>query len=67
MTDMLGKIRDADRLRSELGLDFLIEVDGGIDPETARLCREAGADVMVAGTSVFKATDPAAEIRAMRG
>ena len=66
MTDMLGKIREADRLRSELGLDFLIEVDGGIDPETARLCREAGADVMVAGTSVFKAADRSAEIRAMR-
>ena len=67
MTDMLGKIRDADRLRSELGLDFLIEVDGGIDPQTAALCREAGADVMVAGTSVFKAMDRSAEIRAMRG
>ncbi len=66
MTDMLGKIREADRLRSDLGLDFFIEVDGGIDPETARLCREAGADVMVAGTSVFKAAERAAEIRAMR-
>jgi len=66
MTDMLGKIREADRLRSELGLDFLIEVDGGIDPETARLCREAGADVMVAGTSVFKAADRAAEIRLLK-
>jgi ribulose-phosphate 3-epimerase len=67
MTDMLGKIREADRLRTDLGLGFLIEVDGGINAETARLCREAGADVMVAGTSVFKATDLAAEIRAMRG
>jgi ribulose-phosphate 3-epimerase len=67
MHDMLVKIREADRFRTELGLDFLIEVDGGIDPETARLCREAGADVMVAGTSVFKAADRVAEIRAMRG
>lgn len=66
MTDMLGKIREADRLRSDLGLGFLIEVDGGIDPKTAALCREAGADVMVAGTSVFKTADRAAEIRAMR-
>jgi len=66
MHDMLGKIREADILRAELGLNFLIEVDGGIDPETARFCREAGADVMVAGTSVFKAADRAAEIRAMR-
>ena len=67
MADMLGKIREADRLRTDLGLGFLIEVDGGINVETALLCREAGADVMVAGTSVFKAVDRAAEIRAMRG
>ena len=67
MNDMLGKIQDADRLRKDLGLGFLIEVDGGIDAKTAALCREAGADVMVAGTSVFKAADRAAEIRALRG
>jgi ribulose-phosphate 3-epimerase len=66
MSDMLEKIREADRLRTELGLSFLIEVDGGINVETARLSREAGADIMVAGTSVFKAADRAAEIRAMR-
>ena len=48
-------------------LGFQIEVDGGINVETAALCREAGADVMVAGTSVFKAADRAAEIRKLRG
>ena len=67
MNDMLGKIQEAARLRKDLGLGFLIEVDGGIDAKTAALCREAGADVMVAGTSVFKAADRAAEIRALRG
>ena len=66
MADMLGKIREADRLRTDLGLGFLIEVDGGINAETARLCRDAGADVMVAGTTVFTAADRAAEIRALR-
>ena len=66
MNDMLSKIREADRIRTDLGLGFLIEVDGGIDVETAALCREAGADVMVAGTSVFKAADRAAEISALR-
>jgi ribulose-phosphate 3-epimerase len=66
MKDMLGKVREAARLRQDLGLGFLIEVDGGIDPETAALSREAGADVMVAGTSVFKATDRTAEILALR-
>ena len=67
MNDMLGKIRAAARLREDLGLGFQIEVDGGINVETAALCREAGADVMVAGTSVFKAADRAAEIRKLRG
>lgn len=67
MPEMLDKIRAAAKLRKELGLDFLIEVDGGITVKTAALCREAGADVMVAGTSVFKAADRAAEIRALRG
>jgi ribulose-phosphate 3-epimerase len=66
MHAMLDKIREADRLRTELGLDFLIEVDGGINAETARLSREAGADVMVAGTSVFKAPDRKAEILSLR-
>ncbi len=67
MSDMLGKIREASRLRKDLGLGFQIEVDGGINVETAALCREAGADVMVAGTSVFKAADRAEEIRRLRG
>ena len=67
ISEMLEKIRQADVLRKELGLDFLIEVDGGINVETAALCREAGADVMVAGTSVFKAADLSAEIRNLRG
>lgn len=63
---MLDKIREADWHRTKEALDFVIEVDGGIDPKTAALCREAGADVMVAGTSVFKASERAEEIRAMR-
>jgi ribulose-phosphate 3-epimerase len=41
-------------------------VDGGINVQTARQCREAGANIMVAGTSVFRAKDRAAEIAALR-
>ncbi len=67
MPEMLPKIREAARLRKDLGLDFWIEVDGGITVKTAALCREEGADIMVAGTSIFKATDRAAEIRMLRG
>jgi ribulose-phosphate 3-epimerase len=66
MEDMLPKIRAADELRQKHSLDFLITVDGGINIGTARQCREAGADVLVAGTSVFRAPDRAAEIKALR-
>ena len=57
-------------LRKEIdarGLETLIEIDGGVNPDTAKQCIEAGADVLVAGSAVFKAPDPAAMIRALRG
>lgn len=41
---------------------ILIEVDGGVNRETAELCKEAGADILVAGTAVFGAVDPVEEI-----
>ena len=66
MEDMLPKIRAAAEEREKRGLDFRITVDGGINVETGRRCREAGADVMVAGTSVFRSKDRAAEIAALR-
>ena len=66
MEDTLPKIRAADELRQKHSLDFRITVDGGINVGTARQCREAGADVLVAGTSVFRAPDRAAEIKALR-
>jgi ribulose-phosphate 3-epimerase len=58
--DMLPKIAQVDRWRGERKLDLRIEVDGGIDLATARLCRKAGADTFVAGTSFFAAPDRAA-------
>ena len=66
MEDMLPKIRAATVMRKAQGLDFPITVDGGINVETARKCRDAGANIMVAGTSVFRAKDRAAEIAALR-
>jgi ribulose-phosphate 3-epimerase len=47
------------RLREVLGPDVPIEVDGGIDSETARLSRDAGATLFVAGSSIFGGDDPA--------
>ena len=58
----------ANRIAKE-NLEVLIEVDGGIDPETAPLAVNAGADVLVAGTAVFRGGPSAyaANIRALRG
>ena len=66
MEEMLPKIRAACEMRREAGLDFDITVDGGINVQTGRLCRVAGANVLVAGTSVFRAKDRAAEIQSLR-
>ncbi len=46
---------------------FLIEVDGGIDDKTAPLCIEAGANVLVSGTHLFKSEDMTASIQKLRG
>lgn len=45
----------------------LVEVDGGINEETAPLARAAGADILVAGTAVFRSADPERELRLLRG
>ncbi len=60
MSDMLPKIRT---LRAEIArrhLPVAIEVDGGINADTAPLVADAGADIAVMGSALFKATDPAA-------
>ncbi|HEY5078804.1 MAG TPA: ribulose-phosphate 3-epimerase [Opitutaceae bacterium] len=59
-SDVLPKIAQVDRWRGERGLDLRIEVDGGIEHDTAALCRVHGADTFVAGTSFFAAKDKAA-------
>ncbi len=67
MPDSLGKISE---LRNEIdrqGLKTLVQVDGGINTDTAIMAREAGADVLVAGTAVFRADDAAAAIEELRG
>ena len=61
--DQMQKVRRARFLSSAID----IEVDGGINPETARISIENGANVLVAGTSIFHATDYAKAIRELRG
>jgi ribulose-phosphate 3-epimerase len=55
--DMLPKISQLRDWRAARGLNFRLEVDGGIDIDTGRECRGAGADTFVAGTSFFRAAD----------
>ena len=63
----LEKLAAAQRLRSEVGADFFIEVDGGIKSHNAALVAAAGADILVAGSAVFESRDYAEAIRALRG
>lgn len=67
MADQLPKIERLAAERAARGLDFLIEVDGGVNAATAARCRAAGADVLVAGSAVFGAADAAAAVAAVRG
>ena len=59
---VLDKVRELVNYRAENGLSYRIEVDGGVDPATLPLCREAGVDTFVAGTAFFKAEDKQALI-----
>ena len=53
----LRKIKKLSEIRRERGLDFQIEVDGGVTTENACMLAEAGADILVAGSAVFGASD----------
>ncbi|SDJ73246.1 ribulose-phosphate 3-epimerase [Sediminibacillus albus] len=55
--EVLEKIKTIATWRQEMGLSFEIEVDGGVNAQTARDCVDAGADVLVAGSAVFSAED----------
>jgi ribulose-phosphate 3-epimerase len=65
--EMMEKVRRAKQWRDANGRNLHIEVDGGIKPETARISIEAGANILVAGTSIFRAPDCANAIRELRG
>ena len=67
MESQLDTIREVRALLDKYNPDCDLEVDGGINPTTAKLAVEAGANVLVAGSAVFGAADPAAAIAALRG
>jgi ribulose-phosphate 3-epimerase len=62
----LPKIRRTRELVEKHGLDVWLQVDGGVSLETIERCAEAGADVFVAGSAVFKADDPNVMVDALR-
>ena len=66
MEDQLEKIRALREECEKRGLAMDVEVDGGITDRTASLCREAGANVFVAGSYVFRADDRAKAIRSLK-
>ena len=66
MSDMLPKITAIREKANEANPDLLIQVDGGIVPETARLCVDAGADVLVSGSFIFGAPDTKEAIDSLR-
>ena len=69
ITSQLKKIEALRKMIDRTGREIHLEVDGGVDAETARLCVEAGADVLVAGSATFKGGPEhyAANIAALKG
>jgi ribulose-phosphate 3-epimerase len=63
--ESLEKIDRLSRMRKEKGLGFLIQVDGGVNANNARILYEKGADILVAGNYVFSSEDPVAAIDAI--
>ena len=66
MPAAVDKIAALDAYRREHGLNFKLSVDGGINSQTGALCTRAGADILVAGSQVFAAADPAAAVAELR-
>lgn len=67
MPEVMTKVAEGAAFRAQNGLSYHIQVDGGVDAQTAQVCREAGANVLVAGSSTFKAPDMKAAVAAVRG
>ncbi|WP_163101456.1 ribulose-phosphate 3-epimerase [Peribacillus alkalitolerans] len=65
--EVLPKISEVKKLASERNPNLEIEIDGGVNEHTAKLCIEAGANVLVAGSAVFNQEDRKAAIESIRG
>ncbi|WNS77126.1 ribulose-phosphate 3-epimerase [Bacillus sp. DTU_2020_1000418_1_SI_GHA_SEK_038] len=67
ISSVLPKITAVKKMADDKGLNIEIEVDGGVNEETAKLCIEAGANVLVAGSAVYSQEDRAKAIAAIKG
>ncbi len=67
MADMMDKVSQVRAWITERGLACDVEVDGGVDPVTSKVCVAAGANVLVAGSAVYKAADIPGRIQELRG
>ena len=65
MTDMMPKVTQIRQWISESGREIDLQVDGGVNAETAKVCVEAGANVLVAGSYLFSKPDYAAAIKTL--
>lgn len=67
MFNSVEKIKNLFKIREESNCNFLIEVDGGINNETSKLCIEAGVDILVAGSYIYNKEDKKAAIESLIG
>jgi ribulose-phosphate 3-epimerase len=66
MADMMPKVAQLRQMLNEVNPDCLLEVDGGVDAVTCDICKESGANVLVAGSAYFKAPDRAAFVKTIQ-
>ena len=67
MADQMGKVAQLKEWMAGINPDCLIEVDGGVDAKTHTVCKEAGANVLVAGSAYFKAADRKEFVKLVQG
>ena len=67
MADMMPKVQQIRRYIDAMNPTCELEVDGGVDPDTCKLCIASGGNVLVAGSAVYKASDIPARIQELRG
>ena len=67
MADQMPKIKQLREWLDDVNPDCIIEVDGGVDAVTHAVCKENGAEVLVAGSAYFKAADRAAFVKTIQG